>query len=48
MVKFKDLDESTKEIVKFADFLARLIIVVQTHYLDLMHAFPDKLFCFLL
>lgn len=42
MVKFKDIDESTKEIVKFADFLARLIIVVQTHYLDLMHAFPDK------
>lgn len=42
MVKFKDIDESTKEIVKFADFLARLIIVVQTHYLDLMRAFPDK------
>lgn len=41
-MKYKDLDESTKEIVKFADFLARLIIVVQTHYLDLMYAFPDK------
>ena len=41
-MKYKDLDESTKEIVKFADFLARLIIVVQTYYLDLMDAFPDK------
>lgn len=41
-MKYKDLDESTKEIVRFADFLARLIVVVQTHYLDLMHAFPDK------
>lgn len=41
-MKYKDLDESTKEIVRFADFLACLIVVVQTHYLDLMHAFPDK------
>lgn len=41
-MKYKDLDESTKDVVKFADFLARLNVVVQTHYLDLMYAFPDK------
>lgn len=41
-MKYKDLDESTKDIVKFADFLIRLIVVAKSNYLDLMHAFPDK------
>lgn len=41
-MNYKDLDERTKEIVKFADFLIRLIVVAKSNYLDLMHAFPDK------
>ena len=39
---YKDLDERTKELVKFADFLARLVVVAKTNYLALMQAFPDK------
>lgn len=41
-MKYKDLDESTKEIVKFAEFLTRLVVVAKTNYLALMQAFPDK------
>lgn len=40
-MNYKDLDERTKELVKFGDFLTRLIMVVKANYLDLMHAFPD-------
>lgn len=40
-MNYKDLDERTKELVKFGDFLTRLIVVVKANYLDLMHAFPD-------
>lgn len=39
---YKDLDERTKELVKFADFLTRLIVVAKTNYLALMQAFPEK------
>lgn len=39
---YKDLDERTKELVKFGDFLTRLIVVAKTNYLALMQAFPDK------
>ena len=38
---YKDLEKDTQELVKFADFLTRLIVVVKANYLDLMHAFPD-------
>lgn len=41
-MNYKELDDRTKELVKFADFLTRLIVVAKAHYLDLMHAFPDK------
>ena len=40
-MKYKDLDDSTKEIVKFADFLNRLVVVAKSNYLALMQAFPD-------
>lgn len=40
-MNYKDLEKDTQELVKFADFLTRLIVVVKGHYLDLMHAFPD-------
>ena len=42
-MNYKELDDRTKELVKFADFLTRLIVVVKANYLDLMHAFPDTL-----
>ena len=41
-MNYKDLDERTKELVKFADFLTRLIVVAKTNYLALMQAFPEK------
>lgn len=41
-MNYKDLDERTKELVKFADFLKRLIVVAKSNYLALMQAFPDK------
>ena len=41
-MNYKDLEKDTQELVKFADFLTRLIVVAKAHYLDLMHAFPDK------
>ena len=41
-MKYTDLDERTKELVKFADFLTRLIVVAKTNYLALMQAFPEK------
>ena len=41
-LNYKDLDESTKELVKFADFLKRLVVVAKSNYLALMQAFPDK------
>lgn len=40
-MNYKDLEKDTQELVKFADFLTRLIVVVKANYLDLMHAFPD-------
>lgn len=40
-MNYKDLEKDTQELVKFADFLTRLIVVVKGNYLDLMHAFPD-------
>ena len=39
---YKDLDERTKELVKFADFLTRLVVIAKSTYLALMQAFPDK------
>ena len=39
---YKDLDERTKELVKFADFLTRLVVIAKSNYLALMQAFPDK------
>jgi hypothetical protein len=41
-VLYKDLDERTKELVKFADFLTRLVVIAKSNYLALMQAFPDK------
>lgn len=41
-MNYKDLDERTKELVKFADFLKRLVVVAKSNYLALMQAFPDK------
>ena len=41
-MNYKDLDERTKDLVKFADFLTRLITVAKTNYLALMQVFPDK------
>lgn len=41
-MNYKDLDTRTKELVKFANFLAYLIVVAKSNYLDLMQAFPDK------
>ena len=41
-MNYKDLDERTKELVKFANFLNHLIIVVKTNYLALILDFPDK------
>lgn len=41
-MNYKDLEKDTQELVKFADFLIRLIVVVKTNYLALMQAFPDK------
>ena len=41
-MNYKDLDERTKELVKFADFLRRLLVVAKADYLALMKAFPDK------
>lgn len=40
-MNYKDLDKRTKELVKFADFLTRLIVVAKVNYLNLMQAFPD-------
>lgn len=42
-MNYKDLDERTKDLVKFADFLKRLVVVAKSNYLALMQAFPDKL-----
>lgn len=41
-MKYKDLDERTQDLVKFADFLKRLVVVAESNYLALMQAFPDK------
>ena len=41
-MNYKDLDERTQDLVKFADFLKRLIVVAKSNYLALMQAFPDK------
>lgn len=41
-MNYKDLDERTKDLVKFADFLKRLVVVAKSNYLVLMQAFPDK------
>lgn len=41
-MNYKDLEKDTQELVKFADFLTRLIVVAKTNYLALMQAFPDK------
>lgn len=41
-MKYKDLDERTKDLVKFADFLQRLVVIAKTNYLALMQTFPDK------
>lgn len=41
-MNYKDLDERTKDLVKFADFLKRLVVVAKANYLALMQAFPDK------
>ncbi len=40
-MNYKDLDERTKDIVKFADFLQRLVVIAKSNYLVLMRAFPD-------
>ena len=31
-MNYKDLDKDTQELVKFADFLTRLIVVAKAHY----------------
>lgn len=41
-MNYKGLDTRTKELVKFANFLAHLIVVAKANYLALMQAFPDK------
>lgn len=41
-MNYKDLDERTKDLVKFADFLKRLVVVAKSNYLVLMQTFPDK------
>lgn len=41
-MNYKDLDDRTKELVQFADFLVRLIVVAKANYMRLMQAFPDK------
>lgn len=41
-MNYKDLEKDTQELVKFADFLTRLIVVAKTNYLALMQVFPDK------
>lgn len=41
-MNYKDLDKRTQDLVKFADFLKRLIVVAKASYLNLMQAFPDK------
>ena len=41
-MNYKDLEKDIQELVKFADYLARLIVVAKTNYLALMQAFPDK------
>lgn len=41
-MKFKDLDEHTKELVKFGFFLTCLIKVIETNYLELMTLFPSS------
>lgn len=40
-MNYKDLDERTKDIVKFADFLQRLVVIAKSNYLVLMRVFPD-------
>lgn len=41
-MNYKDLDKRTQDLVKFADFLIRLIVVVEANYLSLMQVFPNK------
>mgnify|MGYP000992075406 CR=1 FL=1 len=41
-MNYKDLDERTKDLVKFADFLKRLVVVAKSNYLALIQVFPDK------
>ena len=41
-MNYKDLDDRTKELVQFADFLVRLIVVAKANYMRLMQAFPNK------
>ena len=41
-MNYKDLDKRTQDLVKFADFLNRLIVVAKANYLSLVQAFPDK------
>lgn len=41
-MNYKDLDERTKDLVKFANFLDHLIVVAKTNYLALILDFPDK------
>lgn len=41
-MNYKDLDKRTQDLVKFADFLKRLVVIVKSNYLALMQAFPDK------
>lgn len=41
-MNYKELDKRTQDLVKFADFLKRLVVVAKSNYLALMQAFPDK------
>jgi hypothetical protein len=39
---FKDLEDHTKDLVKFGFFLQCLINVIETHYLELVQRFPNS------
>ena len=41
-MNYKELDKRTQDLVKFADFLKRLVVLAKSNYLALMQAFPDK------
>lgn len=41
-MKFKELDERTKNLVKFGFYLTCLIKVIETNYLELMMLFPNS------